>query len=191
MRGSVPWLRHLLPVPARSHTEHEAPAAHPVERGDLLRGHDRVALVHQADARGELQLARDGRGGGQRHERVVGVAVLHRELAAGRVRRLAARGDVGVLGNEERLEAVLLDQTRQLIRLGRVVGGECEDADLHAVGILPGWAARCLGDFAQALELARHRELLQRLRLELAHALGRHAQAAAGLAQRSRLAGRR
>ena len=56
-----------------------------------------------------------GRGGGrgQRHERVVRVPVLARQVGAGRVGRLAAGGDVRVLGEEERLEAALLDQAAE------------------------------------------------------------------------------
>jgi hypothetical protein len=92
---------------------------------------DRVALHDQADAGGDQQLA-GGRGRrGECDERVVGVAVLARQLAAAGIRRRAADRDVRVLGDEQRLEPVLLDHPRQLVRLDRVLGGKREDADLH------------------------------------------------------------
>src|SRR4051794_18905501 len=41
---------HLLDVPAGSHAEEEPAAREAIERGDLLRGDDRVALDDEADA---------------------------------------------------------------------------------------------------------------------------------------------
>ena len=49
--------------------------------------------------------ARRGGGGGERDEQVVAVPVLRRQLAAAGVGALAARRDVGVLGEEQRLLA--------------------------------------------------------------------------------------
>jgi hypothetical protein len=49
------------------------------------------------------------RGGGQAHERVIAVAVSARKLATAWIRALPAGGDVGVLGEEQRLVAPLLD----------------------------------------------------------------------------------
>jgi hypothetical protein len=37
---------HLLEVPAGPHAEEEPPSGQTIERGDLLRGDDRVALDH-------------------------------------------------------------------------------------------------------------------------------------------------
>src|SRR5918911_1684851 len=51
----------------------------------------------------------------------------------------------------------------------------------------PNSIAERLGRFAQALELARARQPRERLRLDLAHALGGQAEPAAGLAQRGRV----
>ena len=114
--GSVPWLAHLLAVPAAADAELEAPAGEEVERGDLLGGGDRVALDDQADAGADPQLRRGLRDGGQRHERVVRVPVLLRQLAAARVRRVAGDRDVRVLGEEQRLEAGVLGGSAELAR---------------------------------------------------------------------------
>ncbi len=101
---------HLLAVPAGADAEQEAPAREPVERGDLLGGHDRIALDHQADAGAQLDALGRGRRERQRHERVQRVAVLGRQHVAARVGRLAADRDVRVLGDEQRVERPLLDQ---------------------------------------------------------------------------------
>src|SRR5436190_12461033 len=111
--GEAPlWVRavilHLLDVPAGSHAEEEPAAGEAIERGDLLRGDDRVALDDEADAGGEeYALGRGGRRG-QRDERVVGVAVLPRELPARGIVGATDCRDVRVLREEQRLEAPLL-----------------------------------------------------------------------------------
>ena len=58
------------------------------------------------------------RDGGQAHERIERVAVLGRKLAAGRVGRLPAHRDVGVLGEEERLESALLGEAAPVAPAG-------------------------------------------------------------------------
>ncbi len=71
-----------------------------------------------------------------RMRRVEGVRVLlGQRLAAGEGRAPADR-DVGVLGDEERLEAARFGLAGQLVDADRVVSGEDADADVH--GILPG-----------------------------------------------------
>jgi len=119
-----------------------------VDRRDLFGGHDRVMLDHEADAAADPQARRRHRGGGQSHEQVIGVHVFARQLAAACIRRLAAGRDVRVLGEEQRLEAVLLDQARDLPRSGGVMGGEVADAEFHGFTLpvilagQPRWAAR-------------------------------------------------
>jgi hypothetical protein len=80
---------HLLLVPARADPEEEAPAGDLVQGRDLLRGDDRVALDDEADPGPYQQPLGRGRGGGEGDEGVVGVAVLLRQLAPGRIRSLA------------------------------------------------------------------------------------------------------
>jgi hypothetical protein len=115
---------HLLDVPAGAHAEQEAPAGDVVEGGDLLGGHDRIALDDEADARADLQALGRGGGGGEAHERVDRVAVLGRELAATGVRGGAADRDMSVLWEEERLEAELLRGPPELGGRHPIVGGE-------------------------------------------------------------------
>jgi hypothetical protein len=122
---------HLLAVPARAHAELEPAAGEVVDRGDLLGGRDRVALDHEADAAADPQVRRGGRRGRHGDEQVVRVRVLARQLAAAGVRRLAARRDVGVLGEVDRVVAVLLDQPRHLARADRVMGREVADSGVH------------------------------------------------------------
>ncbi len=129
--GVSPVVAHLLAVPARADPELEPPAGQMVDRRDLLGSDDRIALDHQADAAADPQRRGRLRRGGQRDEQVVGVAVLARQLAAARVRALAAGGDVGVLGEEQRLVAVLLDQAGDRPGGDRVGRGEVSDSEFH------------------------------------------------------------
>src|SRR5207302_7695270 len=101
------------------------------ERRDLLRGNDRVALDDEADPGRHAQLLRDCRRTRERYERVVRVPVLERQITARRVGSLAARGDVGVLGEEERLEAALLGGARKLRRGRGVIGRENRQSEIH------------------------------------------------------------
>src|SRR4029077_14309152 len=59
---------HLLGVPAAADAEYEAAGGKPVDGRDLLRGMDRIALYHEADAGRELDLLRHRRRGGEREE---------------------------------------------------------------------------------------------------------------------------
>ena len=96
---------HLLDVPAGADAEQDPPAGEPVDARDLLRGHDRVALDDQADARADVDPL--GRARPPRSARRTGRRCASTRAAARhrRVRSLARRRDVGVLGEEERLEA--------------------------------------------------------------------------------------
>ena len=130
-------IAHLLEVPAGADAEQEPPAREAVERGDLLRRADRIALDQQADRGADPDPLRRVGHRGESHERVVDPPVLARQLPARRVGRLAARRDVGVLGDEDRLEAALLRHPGERGRLDRLVGREVGDAEVHR-GILAG-----------------------------------------------------
>ena len=60
------------------------------------------------------------------------------ERLAARERRAPAGGDVGVLRNEQRLEAALLGRARQLVGPDRIVGGEHADSEIHGSLLLLG-----------------------------------------------------
>jgi len=130
LRGSVPWFS-LLAVPARAHTELEAPARDAVDAGHLLGGGDRVALDHEADAAPDPDVARRLRRTRERDEQVVGVAVFAGQLAARRVRRRAGSRDVRVLGEEQRLVPALLGEPRERARLDAIVSREAGESELH------------------------------------------------------------
>ncbi len=95
---------HLLAVPAGADSELEAAAGQVVDARHLLRRDDRVTLDDQADAAAHAQPRRGSSGRRQRHEQVVDVPVLARQLAS-RVWGLAAGRDVGVLGEGSRASA--------------------------------------------------------------------------------------
>src|SRR5207249_2548322 len=123
---------HLLGVPPAADAEEDAPAREEVQAGDLLGGGDRVALDEQADPRADLE--RGGHGGRcrQRDEQVVRAPVLLRQGRAAGPRASPRDRDVGVLREPERLEAAGLDRARQVVDPHRVVGGEHDDAEVHA-----------------------------------------------------------
>ena len=81
-------------------------------------------------------------GDGQRDERVQDPPVLLGQLAARRVRRFARGRDVGVLGEEERLEAALLAHPRKLVGSDRLVRREGGEAEVHGYIIQSGRSAR-------------------------------------------------
>ena len=106
-----------------------------VEGGDLLGQGDRVGLDRQRHRGREPDPAGHRRRGGQRDPRVegAGVAVVGQRLVTGaRVRRVAAYGDVGVLGHVEGVEATLLRRARQGGRGDPAVGGEQDETVAHA-----------------------------------------------------------
>ena len=125
---------HLLAQPAGADAEEEAAAGEQVERGDLERGVQRVALRDEADAGRHPQLLRDRGGRGERGEAVgqLGVGPRHLPVLRERVARLVLRGDDRMLGHPERLDASRLAGTRQIRDRERPLGHEHEDAEVHA-----------------------------------------------------------
>src|SRR5438094_4462336 len=124
---------HLLGVPPAADAEEDAPAREEVEARDLLGGGDRVALDEETDPRADLE--RGGHGGRrrQRDEQVVRVPVLLRQRRPARPRAPPRDRDVGVLREPERFEAAGLDRARQVVDAHRIVGGEHDDAQVHAL----------------------------------------------------------
>ena len=122
---------HLLDIPAAAHGKDEAAARELVEARHRFGGDDGIALRDERDAGAELEGARRRRGEGQRDEGIVGVRIALGQLAAAREGRAAAHRDVGVLADEERVEAARLDRLRQLADIDAVIGRKVEDADEH------------------------------------------------------------
>jgi len=117
-RGGIDAVgRQLLAVPAGADAEQDAAAGEQVEGGDRLGERDRVVLRNEADPGPEPEAVGDGRHGGQGDEGVEQTpeAVVHLRSTWGP--RRAMDGQVGVRGEEERVEAVLLHQAP-------IVGGE-------------------------------------------------------------------
>ena len=98
---------------------------------DLLGGDDRIPLDDEADRRADQQLLGGQRRCCQRDERIVGPAVLGRQLAAGGVWGLASRRDVCVLGKQQTFKASILRHLRKLGRVLDVCRGEDRDAKFH------------------------------------------------------------
>ncbi len=88
---------HLLTVPSAADPEQEPAVRNDVEACRLLGGVDGIALNQQADAGPDLERLRGQGGGGEGHEGIHRVHVHPRQLAARRVWRRAAGGDVRVL----------------------------------------------------------------------------------------------
>jgi hypothetical protein len=100
----APVVRQFRHVPPVSHAEREPAAGDEVERGDRLRQRDRVMLGNERYAGPDLQVGLRG-DDGQRDVRVERPAVTFRQVA--RVGRLRADRDVGVLRQQDRVEAAL------------------------------------------------------------------------------------
>jgi hypothetical protein len=62
---------------------------------------------------------------------VKGPVVPARQLSAAGPRGLSAEGDVGVLGDEQRVEATLFDRCGEGSRHDPLVGHECRDTEFH------------------------------------------------------------
>ena len=122
---------HLLAVPARPDAELEPPAGQVVDAGRLLRGDDRVALDHQADARPDPQPRGSRRRRGQRDEQVERVDIALRQRLAARIGRVLDR-HVGVLGEEQRLVSAFLGQPGDVAGPDRVMGGKDRYAEFHS-----------------------------------------------------------
>ena len=122
---------HLLAVPAAADAEQEAAAGEEVDGGDLLGGDDGVPLDDEADARPEQE---PFGAGGQRpedHEGIGGAAELVGDAVAAGGDGLGEGGDVGVLGDEQRLEAAVLQRPAEGPDVDAVPGGEGADAEPH------------------------------------------------------------
>src|SRR5215211_6222323 len=76
-------------------------------------------------------LGRSGRGG-ERDEGIQSPVVPSRQLSTPGPRSLSAEGNVGVLGNKQRVEAALFDRSGQGSRRDSFVGYERRDTELHA-----------------------------------------------------------
>jgi len=121
---------HLLLVPAGADAE-EAAAGGQIEGGGLLGEEDRVVLGDEEDAGAEPEPAGDGgdHGEGDQGIEEPGEAVV--DGGAARVDGGAGARPAGVLGEEEGLEAVLLQQVAGGADVGRVGGRGVVDADVH------------------------------------------------------------
>jgi hypothetical protein len=127
-----PVVLDLVGVPSEADTEHESPVREVVEAGDRLRGHDRVSLRHQADARSHAEPLGRARRQCQRDERVERpLVVVGQDRVAGRRGCALADRDVGVLRDVQRHEPTLLRRTRQLVGTHRLVRGEHRHAKMH------------------------------------------------------------
>src|SRR3984885_5553470 len=130
---------HFLEVPAAANAEEKASTGEPVQARGLLGGDDRVTLGHEEDARAKQESVGRRGGRGESHEGIEAVPVLARHLAAVRIRCGAVSRYVGVLGEEQRVEAPLLDLARQPPGVDGIVSREEPDSQLHSASI-PGRA---------------------------------------------------
>jgi hypothetical protein len=128
----------LLDVPAVADTEVDAPARQLIERCDLLRRVDRVALGTEVDARAQPDARRHGRRGGEGDDRIHRAPVLLRQVAGDGERRGACHRDVGVVAADvQGLQATLLGGTSQIRDPRGLVARDDDDADVH--GHLLAW----------------------------------------------------
>jgi len=133
---------HLLAIPTGSDTKLKAPAGEMVYGRDLFGGDDRVPLDDQADAAADTKRRCGLSGSRQRDEQVIGVAVFTRQLPAAGPRALAAGRDMRVLGEEQRLVAVLLNQASNGSRSEGVVRREVSDSEIDAASLVSRRALR-------------------------------------------------
>src|SRR5215467_5066410 len=82
---------HFILVPAAADAKQEPSLAHLVDRGNQLRGLNRVPLLHQQHATAELDGPCHLTRGSQHHERIHCVIVLSGQIAAAWEWRLAIR----------------------------------------------------------------------------------------------------
>ena len=92
---------------------------------------------------GALEVLKHDLGGlREERERFVALPVDARQIAAGRIRRAARGGNVGVLHHPERLEATRLELARERHGARGVVGRKVGYADFHVPSVTP-IARRC------------------------------------------------
>src|SRR5262249_39503727 len=94
-------------------------------------GDDGVTLWNEGNAGAELERARRRRGKRQRDEWIVGVEITLGQLAAAGIGRAPADRDMRVLAHKQRLEAALLERTRQFVDGDAVIGRKIEGANQH------------------------------------------------------------
>ena len=129
----------LLRQPARTHTEHHAPAGQHVERRDRARGDERVPEREHVDRGAELDRRGGRRDGGQHDPRVVQRRVeRERERAVGavRIRAVDPRREHHVVGHEHRPVAGRFGPRRDF---RHVLGPDHDqiEAQLHAIPLSP------------------------------------------------------
>ena len=107
-RGAVVF--HLLGVPATADTEEEPTVRDMIDRGDLFRRGDRIALNDKTDPGADLEVLGGGGRCGERHERIHRLVIHLRQVGAPGPRTSSAGRDVGVLGDPVRLEPTLLER---------------------------------------------------------------------------------
>ena len=113
---------HLRLVPPGADPERHSTARNDIEGGDCLRHDDRVMLRDKRDARPEPEAIGDGRDGRQRDEGVDhALACLEPGGVVGNEGPHRQR-DVRVLGQVERLEAMMLERPADLSQI-RCLGG--------------------------------------------------------------------
>ena len=88
-------------------------------------------LDNQANAGAQLDARGHRRNRTERDKRIERVGVLAREFAATGPRRLALRRDVGVFGQEHRLEAMVFRSPAEIGHRDRVFGRKYRYAKVH------------------------------------------------------------
>src|SRR5437660_5143433 len=121
----------LVPVPPETHAERHAATGQQVERRNLFRRDDGIALGDEEDGGPQAEPFRGRRRRRQRDERVERVPVVLRQRLPHRCRGPPAHRDVGVLRDVHRREPACLGLARRLGRADRPVGQEHGDAEPH------------------------------------------------------------
>ena len=125
---------HFFTVPPGADPQHEAAVGDHVEGCNLLGQGDGIALDDQTDTSTEPDGAGGPGTGAERNEGIVAVPVHLRQITAAGERGLAGGRNMGVLGEEQALEAAGFRGLSQLHRLDRVIGGEDGQAESGFVG---------------------------------------------------------
>ena len=122
---------HLVDVPAAADAENKPPARQAIDTGHGFRQIERIMLRHQADAGANSERLGHGGGEGEADERIVGMIILLRHLAAARKRCFAACRNMGVLARQQRFETALFEFDGKLGERDRIMGGKEEYADIQ------------------------------------------------------------
>ena len=116
---------HLLAVPAHTDAEDYSSSGYEIQGRDFLGRDDRVSLDYQGYPGAEQQAFGCCGSGGEGDEGVQSPVVPSRQFSTARPGGLTAEGYVGVLGDEQRVEAALLDRSGQGSWGDSFVGNEC------------------------------------------------------------------